>query len=123
MARPDSCGSGNPRNLGWAETPGMPSVERMTTTLHIEHPIHDFAMWKTAFDRMGDARDRAGVLSARIAQPVDDAHYVVVDLDFADAARATAFLGFLRASVWSTPERSPALAGDITTRILEPARP
>jgi len=95
----------------------------MTTTLHIEHPIHDFAAWKEAFDRMADARDRAGVLSARIAQPVDDARYIVVDLDFDDADSATAFLGFLRAKVWSTPERSPALAGDITTRILEPARP
>jgi hypothetical protein len=90
------------------------------TTLHIEHPIHDFAMWKAAFDGLADARDRAGVLSARVAQPVDDAHYVVVDLDFADAERATAFLGFLRANVWSTPERSPALAGAITTRILQP---
>ena len=99
----------------------MPSVDTMTT-LHIEHPILDFAMWKAAFDRMADARDRAGVLSARIAQPVDDTRYVVVDLDFADAERATAFLGFLRADVWSTTERSPALAGDITTRILEPAQ-
>ena len=61
------------------------------------------------------------MLSARVAQPVDDAHYIVVDLDFADAEQATAFLGFLRANVWSTPERSPALAGAITTRILEPA--
>jgi len=93
----------------------------MTTTLHIEHPIHDFAMWKAAFDGLAGYRDRAGVLAARIAQPVDDQHYVVVDLDFADAERATAFLGFLRANVWSTPERSPALAGAITTRILEPA--
>jgi len=100
----------------------VPTVDIMTTTLHIEHPIHDFALWKAAFDRMADARERAGVLSARIAQPVDDARYVVVDLDFDDAERANAFLGFLRANVWSTPERSPALAGDITTRILEPAQ-
>ena len=59
------------------------------TTLHIEHPIHDFAMWKAAFDRLAGVRDRAGVLSARVAQPVDDHRYVVVDLDFADAERAT----------------------------------
>ena len=91
------------------------------TTLHIEHPIHDFAMWKAAFDRLADARDRAGVLSARGALPVDEGHFVVVDLDFVDGERATAFLDFLRADVWSTPERSPALAGAITTRILEPA--
>jgi hypothetical protein len=91
------------------------------TTLHIEHPIHDFAMWKAAFDGLADYRGRAGVLSTRVAQPVDDTQYIVVDLDFADAEQATAFLGFLRASVWSTPERSPALAGVITARILEPA--
>ncbi|HEY7989000.1 MAG TPA: hypothetical protein VIE19_07270 [Lapillicoccus sp.] len=91
------------------------------TTLHIEHPIHDFAMWKAAFDGLADVRERAGVLSARVARPVDDERYIVVDLDFADAERATAFLGFLRANVWSTPERSPALAGAIATQILEPA--
>jgi hypothetical protein len=91
------------------------------TTLHIEHPIHDFALWRTAFDRMADARGRAGVRSVRVAQPVDDPHYVVVDLDFADVERASAFLTFLQTSVWSTPDRSPALAGAITTRLLETA--
>jgi hypothetical protein len=29
-------------------------------TLHIEHAITDFAVWRTAFDRFADARDRAG---------------------------------------------------------------
>ena len=92
------------------------------TTLHIEHPIHDFATWKAAFDRLADARDRAGVLSARVAQPVDDGHYVVVDLDFVDAA-ASDCVSRLPPGRWlsSTPERSPALAGAITTRILQPA--
>jgi hypothetical protein len=70
---------------------------------------------------MADARERGGVVATRVAQPADDPHYVVIDLDFVDAERATAFLAFLRANVWSTPERSPALAGAITTRILEPA--
>ena len=91
------------------------------TTLRIEHPIHDLAMWRNAFDRMADARQRGGVLSARVAQPVDDPHYVVVDLDFADVDQAKAFLTFLQTSVWSTPDRSPALAGAITTRLLQAA--
>jgi hypothetical protein len=91
------------------------------TTLHIEHPIHDFALWRGAFDRMAGAREQGGVLSARVAQPVDDPHYVVVDLDFPDVERARAFLQFLQTSVWSTPDRSPALAGAITTRLLETA--
>ncbi|MEP6649969.1 MAG: hypothetical protein ABJA74_08645 [Lapillicoccus sp.] len=91
------------------------------TTLHIEHPVHDFAMWKSAFERMAAARDRAGVVSARVAQPVDDPYYVVVDLDFSDADQAARFLSFLQTNVWSSPERSPALAGAITTRILEPS--
>lgn len=37
-----------------------------------------------------EGQKRGGVLSARVAQPVDDPHYVVVDLDFADVERATA---------------------------------
>jgi hypothetical protein len=91
------------------------------TTLHIEHPISDFALWRTAFDRMAEARQGAGVTAYRVAQPVTDPHYVVIDLDFADADSAERFLGFLRSTVWSSPDRAPALAGDIRATVLEPA--
>jgi hypothetical protein len=88
-------------------------------TLHIEHPITDFATWKTAFDRFAPARASAGVRRHRVQRPVDDPAYFVVDLDFDDVAGAERFLGFLRTRVWSSPENAPALSGAPRTRILE----
>ena len=92
----------------------------MPTTLHIEHPVTDYVTWKTAFDRFADVRSRSGVEAERVQQPVDDARYVVIDLDFATTAQAAAFLQFLTTEVWASPERSPALAGAPRTAILEP---
>jgi hypothetical protein len=90
-------------------------------TLHIEHPITDFGTWKAAFDRFAEAREKSGVRGHRILRPVDDAHYVVVDLDFQTAGEAARFLDFLRTRVWSSSQNAPALAGTPQTRILEPA--
>ena len=89
-------------------------------TLHIEHPITDFIIWKAAFDRMAPLRDRSGVLGHRIQRPVGQPNFVVIDLDFATTAEADSFLGFLRTKVWSTTESSPALDGTPQTAILEP---
>ncbi|MDP3712664.1 MAG: hypothetical protein Q8R60_09290 [Mycobacteriales bacterium] len=93
----------------------------MTATLHIQHAITGYAEWRTAFDRFEGAREGAGVRAQRIAQPVDDPRWVVVDLDFDDAAAATAFLGFLREAVWASRDASPALAGEPDARVLVPA--
>jgi hypothetical protein len=41
-------------------------------------------------------------------------------LDFDGPAEAAAFLEFLHTKVWSSPETSPALVGDLRTAILEP---
>jgi hypothetical protein len=89
-------------------------------TLRIEHPISDFPTWKTAFDRFADHRRQGGVCGERVNQPVDDDHYVLVDLDFPTRAEAEEFLGFLRARVWASRDTSPGLAGTPRTRILEP---
>jgi hypothetical protein len=89
------------------------------STLRIEHPISDFTTWKAAFDRFAAVRLRSGVRSHRIQRPVSDPRYVVVDLDFDSPAEAAAFLEFLQTRVWSSPESSPALAGDPRTAILE----
>lgn len=51
-------------------------------------------------------------------RPFDDPAYVVIDLEFESTERAEAFLGFLRAEVWSNPERSPALHGTPEAKIL-----
>lgn len=88
-------------------------------TLHIEHPISDITVWKDAFDRFADARANAGVRVERIQQPVDDNHYVVVDLEFDTPTAAESFRQFLHSVVWATPENSPALAGTPQTRVLE----
>ena len=55
----------------------------------------------------------------RIQQPVDNPGYIVVDLDFATADEASAFLGFLTEQVWAIPDNAPALAGTPNTMILE----
>lgn len=90
-------------------------------TLHIEHQITNFATWKAAFDRVADVRAKSGVLSHRLNQPVDDPHYIVIDLDFATTAEAERFLEFLRTKVWFSQESSPALIGAPLTTILQPA--
>jgi hypothetical protein len=92
-------------------------------TLHIEHPVTDFGTWQAAFDRFAQVRAESGVRGHRILRPVDDAHYVVADLDFATAAQAEKFLGFLQTKVWTSPDNAPALAGAPQAKILEPAGP
>lgn len=90
------------------------------TTLHIEHAINDLSLWREAFARFTAARRAAGVQAERVTQPLDDPHYIVIDLDFDGASQAEAFLAFLRAQVWSSQQASPALAGGVIARILEP---
>jgi hypothetical protein len=92
------------------------------TTLHIEHPITDLGTWRAAFDRFAERRRQGGVRAERVQQPVDDDHFVVVDLDFASREEAQRFLAFLEGTVWASRESSPALAGTPRTRLLEPAR-
>jgi len=90
------------------------------TTLHIEHAISDLSLWREAFARFAAARMDAGVQAERVMQPLDDPQYIVIDLDFASTPEAEAFLGFLRAKVWSSPQASPALTGEVRARVLEP---
>ena len=101
-------------------SPGRSTTDdEAMTTLHIEHPISDLAAWRDAFDQFADVRQRAGVLSHVIRQPVDDPHYVSIDLEFADTAAAEAFRTFLRTRIWATPEASPALRGEPVATIHE----
>ena len=87
-------------------------------TLHIEHGVTDFQTWKAAFDRFAGQRIEAGVMAHRIYQPVDDARYVVLQLDFPSVAQARAFREFLESRVWSMPANSPALAGSPQALVL-----
>jgi hypothetical protein len=93
-------------------------------TLLIEHSISDFTLWHGAFMRFAARRKQGGVIHERIMQPVDDPHYVLIDLDFATLDAARGFQRFLETQVWSTPASSPALVGSPRARIAEvvPAR-
>jgi hypothetical protein len=90
-------------------------------TLQVEHPVTDFDTWKATFDRFATAREQSGVRGYRILRPVDDAYYVVVELDFQTAGEAAEFLGFLQTRVWAAAHDIPGLAGTPQTRILESA--
>jgi hypothetical protein len=90
-------------------------------TLQIEHGIKDFGLWKAAFDRDPVNRAASGVTAHRIGRPVDDPHYVVVELDLGSREQAEALLATLRQKVWNSPAAAPALQGAPTTRILEAA--
>jgi hypothetical protein len=87
-------------------------------TLHIEHPIRNFDIWKAAFERDPIGRERSGVRHHRIMQPIDDPNYVMIDLDFATVQEAEAVLAALR-QVWQSPAAAPALGGSPQTRIVE----
>ena len=91
------------------------------TTLHIEHAISDLGVWNAAFERFADVRAKFGVRSQRVQHPVDDPHYVVIDLDFDTPDEASRFLGFLHANVWSSASNAPALVGAPQTKILQQA--
>jgi hypothetical protein len=88
-------------------------------TLHIEHAITDLTTWQAAFDRFAERRSAAGVMAHRVSQPVDDDHYVVVQLDFPSVGQAAAFRTFLETQVWSTPANSPGLAGSPRAVVLQ----
>lgn len=88
-------------------------------TLHIEHAITDLATWLEAFGRFADARQAAGVVDQRVRQPVDDARFIVVDLEFATVPAAEAFKEFLETVVWESRDLSPGLDGVPTARVLD----
>ena len=87
-------------------------------TLHIEHPISDLETWLGAFNSFGQARTDAGVRAHRVHQPIEDAAYIVIQLDFDEVEAAERFKGFLESVVWKTPELSPGLAGTPRARVL-----
>ena len=64
-----------------------------------------------AFDGFAQRRTDGGVRAARIAQPVDDQHYIVIDLDFATTEEAATFLASPENTVWASASTAPALAG------------
>jgi hypothetical protein len=70
------------------------------TVLHIEHPIRDFASWKAAFDSDPIGREQSGVRRYQVLQPVDDAHYGMIDLECASTDEASQGAAALR-TLWA----------------------
>jgi hypothetical protein len=68
--------------------------------LRIEHPVPDFDGWKKAFDSDPVDREKSGVRRYWILRPVDDANYVMIDLEFDTVSQAEALLAAIRV-VWS----------------------
>ena len=88
------------------------------TTLRIEHPIQEYAVWKLAFDRDPIGRERSGVRRYQVLRPLDDPKYIMIDLEFDNAQAAESALSALR-ELWRSPAAAPALGGAPQTRIVE----
>jgi hypothetical protein len=90
------------------------------TILHIEHPISDFATWKSTFDSYAERRRSGGVRQYQVLRLIDDPDYLLIDLAFDSRAAAEAFLGFLR-GVWQSATAGQVLLGAPQARIAEVA--
>jgi len=71
--------------------------------LRMEHPVVDFDGWKKAFDSDPVGREKSGVRRYRVLRPIDDAKYVMIDLEFDTARQAEALLAAMRV-VWGRVE-------------------
>ena len=71
--------------------------------LRIEHPVPDYNGWKQAFDSDPVGREKSGVRRYQVSQPVGDANYVLIDLEFDTASQAEALLSAMR-QVWKNVE-------------------
>ena len=86
--------------------------------LRIEHPVPDFAAWKSAFDGDPLGRERCGVKRYRVSRPLDDPSSVTVDLEFDDTDQAEAMREEL-VTLWQRVE-GEGLIGNQRAQILEP---
>ena len=86
--------------------------------LRIEHPVPDFDGWKKAFDSDRVGREKSSVRRYQILRPVDDAKYVMIDLEFDTASQAEVLLAAMRV-VWGRVEGTIMM--DPQARIVEAA--
>ena len=90
----------------------------MTTTLHIENTVRDYASWQKVFDKFERFRADNGVRSYRICRKADDPNQVMIDLEFATTAEAEAFVPMLE-RIWSTPQSHDQLVAHATPELHE----
>ncbi|MFB3909731.1 MAG: hypothetical protein ACE15D_15150 [Candidatus Eisenbacteria bacterium] len=84
--------------------------------LRIEHPVPDYDGWKRAFDSDPVGRQQSGVRRYRISRPIDDPHYVTIDLELDTVAEAESLLASLQI-LWNRVE-GQVMTGP-RSRILE----
>lgn len=73
--------------------------------VRIEHSVPDFEKWKKAFDSDPADRRGSGVRRYQVLQSHDDSNFVMIDLEFDDQNRASAFLGTMQ-RIWTGAGRS-----------------
>jgi len=88
------------------------------TTVHIEHPVQNFAGWKAVFDQFGEMRTEHHVRRYDISTAVDDPNFVMIRLDFDSHVDAEAFVVTMR-GVWAAPLAATVLGGTPSARITE----
>ena len=79
-------------------------------------PVPNFDGWKKAFDSDPVGREKSGVRRYRVLRPIDDAHYVMIDLEFDTVGQAEALLAAMR-TVWGRVEGKIMM--DPQARIVE----
>ncbi len=90
------------------------------TILHIEHPVSNFAAWKSTFDGYAERRQAGGVRRYQVLRLADDPNYLMIDLAFDSRTAAEAFLAFLR-GIWQSAAAAQVLRGAPQARIAEVA--
>jgi hypothetical protein len=85
-------------------------------TLQIEHRVHDFDTWKTAFDTYNPFREEACIRRYRIFRSLDNPNHVMIDLDFERSCEANTFVDAMH-QMWGHVEGK--LADRPQLRIVE----
>ncbi len=84
--------------------------------LEIEHPVPNFAVWKSAFDNDPVGRQRSGVRRYRILRPIDNPNFAIIQLEFDNLGQAEAMVLSLR-QLWARVEGT--VMSNPQTRIVE----
>jgi hypothetical protein len=93
----------------------------MTTTVHIENTVRDYASWQDAFDKFERFRADNGVTSYRISRQASNPNEVTIDLEFGSHEEAEAFLPKLK-KIWSTPQSQEQMVSHGAPELLELVR-
>ena len=93
----------------------------MTTTVHIENTVRDYASWQEAFDKFERFRADNGVRSYRICRQASNPNEVTIDLEFGSREEAEEFVPKLK-KIWSTPQSHEQLVSHAAPELLDLVR-